>query len=196
MAHIPQVLLTSCFPIWDHHRPEAAQVWIISVSQLSWRHLRFIFSSFEALNQSSSASARQSHAAAYALAGIDKHFGFHIQLHPVNPRAKSVRLQEIAEAGNHIKVEMITAHKEPGPFCRYQNMRVSRGDCATSRLLSPQAETAPAPPGRGFGNPVSVKLLTTCKWQLGSKMWVFPRWHFVFSLMNRCQTDKKTCRGT
>lgn len=45
---------------------------------------------------------------------------------------------------------------------------------------------------KGFGNPVSVKLLTTCKCQLWSKMWVFPRWHFVFFLTNPCQMDKKT----
>lgn len=103
MAHIAQVLLTSYFLIWDHRRHERAQVWIISVSQLSWRHSRFIFSSFEALNQSSSASARQSHAAAYALAGIDKHFGFHIQLHPVNPSANRSICRRLQKQGTTLK---------------------------------------------------------------------------------------------
>lgn len=195
MAHIPHVLLTSCFLIWDHHRSGAPQVWIISVSQLSWRHLRFIFSSFEALNQSSSASARQSHAAAYALAGIDKHFGFHIQLHPVNPPANRSVCRRLQKQGTTLKWRWLrrtksSAHSADIRTCVYPGVTVpppgyypaGRNSSSTSR--------------KGFGNPVSVKLLTTCKWQLWSNMWVFPRWHFVFYLMNWCQTDKKTCRDT
>lgn len=155
----------------------------------------YFFSSFEALNQSSSASAWQSHAAAHALAGIDKHFGFHIQLHPVNPRANRSVCRRLLKQGTTLKWRWLrrtksSAHSADIRTCVYPGVTVPPpGYYPTGRNSSSTSR-------KGFGNPVSVKLLTTCKWQLWSKMWVFPRWHFVFSLMNWCQTDKKTCRNT
>lgn len=135
MLHIPHITVccTSHFPIWKHNHPQRApMVWIIFLSQLGPRHLHLPFFSFEALNLSSSASAQQSCAAACALAGIDKHLGFHIQLHPDNPLANRSICRRLQKQGTTLKWRWLRHGKAFANRCWYPNVHVSRGNCATS----------------------------------------------------------------
>lgn len=181
-------------------------VWIIFLSQLGPRHLHLPFFSFEALNLSSSASARQSYAAACALAGIDKHLGFHIQLHPDNPPANRSICRRLQKQGTTLKWRWLRRGKAFANCCRYPNTHVSRGDCATSHIHYPAGRNSPSTCRNGLHGRVScsAKLLTSWKWRLWSKMWGFP-WRYMTHCLGSCiclfivhenQREKKADRNT
>lgn len=102
---------------------------------------------FEALNQPSSAAAWQSHATAYALAGIDKHFGFQIQLRSVNPPANWSICRRLQKQGTTLKRRWLRRTKS------LAHVAVSGHACIQGwlcyiHIITLQAETIPAPPGR------------------------------------------------
>lgn len=139
-----------------------------------------IFFSFEALNLSSSASDRQSYTAACALAGIDKHLGFHIQLHPNNPPANQSICRRLQKQGTALKWRWLRHGKAFTNCCWYPNMRVSWGDCAILHIHYPAGRNSSSTCRNGLSRvSCSAKLLTTYKWWLWSKMRGFPWRHMT-----------------